>query len=72
MFDLSAAADITVPTLLLVGGESPEVFQVCAQEVVEAMPHARTVLLEGQGHGAEMFAAEAVAPQVLAFLGDER
>jgi len=68
VFDLARAANIEVPTLVLVASESPELFQVCAQNVVDAMPDARAVVLDGQGHGAEMFAAKEVVEQVLAFL----
>ena len=71
LFDPADAASIEVPTLMLVADGSPELFQVCAQNLVEAMPDARTVVLDGQGHGAEMFAPEAIAEQVLAFLHDE-
>ena len=64
----TCAASIEVPTLVLVAGESPELFQVCAQNVVAALPDGRSVVLHGQGHSAEMFAPEVVAEQVLAFL----
>jgi pimeloyl-ACP methyl ester carboxylesterase len=68
LFDLARAASIEVPTLVLVAGESPELFQVCAQNVVAALPDGRSAVLDGQGHGAEMFAPEVVAEQVLTFL----
>jgi pimeloyl-ACP methyl ester carboxylesterase len=68
LFDLALAASVEVPTLVLVASGSPEPFQVCAQDVVEAMPNARAVVLDEQGHGAEMFAAKEVAEQVVAFL----
>jgi pimeloyl-ACP methyl ester carboxylesterase len=68
LFDLSEAAQIAVPTLMLVGSESPEIFQVRARRVVEAMPNAQLVVLEGHGHGAEMFGPAVVAQQVLTFL----
>jgi pimeloyl-ACP methyl ester carboxylesterase len=65
---VARAASIDVPTLVLVASGSPELFQVCAQNVVGAMPDGRSVVLDGQGHGAELFAPEVVAGQVLAFL----
>jgi pimeloyl-ACP methyl ester carboxylesterase len=68
LFDLAPAASVDVPTLVLVASGSPDIFQVCAQNVVDAMPDARAVVLDGQGHGAEMFAAEEVAEQVVDFL----
>ncbi len=68
LFDVRHAARVEVPTLVLVAAGSPELFQVCAQNVVDHLPHARVVVLDGQGHGAEMFAPEAVAEPVLVFL----
>ena len=52
----------------MVASGSPELFQVCAKNLVETMPNARAAVLHGQGHGAEMFAPEAIAEQVLTFL----
>lgn len=66
-FDHAQAAAISVPTLLLVGSESlawrPE-----AETVANALPDARIVELEDQGHVADLFAPEAVAEPLLAFL----
>jgi pimeloyl-ACP methyl ester carboxylesterase len=72
VFDLARASDIEVPTLVLVASESPAVFHECATNVVAALPDARADVLDGQGHGAEMFAAELVADRVLTFLGATR
>jgi len=71
LFDLADAASIDLPTLMLVASDHPELFQTCAQDLVETMPDARTVVLDGQGHAAEMFAPATIAEQVLAFLHDE-
>ena len=71
IFDLAHAASVEVPTLVLVGSDSPEIFQICAQNLVETMPDARAVVLDGQGHGAEMFTPETIAEQGLAFLHGE-
>ena len=65
---LDELGSIEVPTLVLVASDSPEAFGVCARNVVDAMPDARATVLEGQGHGAEMFAPQVVAEPVLAFL----
>ena len=71
VFDLAYAASIEVPTLVMVASGSPELFQVCAKNLVETMPDAHAVVFDGQGHGAEMFAPEVIAEQVLAFLNAE-
>jgi pimeloyl-ACP methyl ester carboxylesterase len=68
MFDPEQAASVTAPTLVLLGDQTPEAYLRSAQAVVRAVPDARLVLLEGQNHGAEMFAPEIVAEAVLAFL----
>lgn len=68
LFDLAHAASVEVPTLVLVASDSPEIFQTCAQNLVETMPDARAAVLDGQGHAAEMFTPKAIAEQVMAFL----
>jgi pimeloyl-ACP methyl ester carboxylesterase len=59
---------VRVPALVLVGGDTPDRFQAGAETIVASLPDARLAVLEGQDHGAEMFAPAAVAEQVLAFL----
>jgi pimeloyl-ACP methyl ester carboxylesterase len=66
-FDREQAAAVTVPTLLLVGTESPA-WGPEAQTVASALPDARIVHLDGQGHVADLLAPEAVAEPLLAFL----
>lgn len=68
MFDPEQAARVTVPTLVLVGSDTPEVFKADAEAVAAALPNARVTLLEGQAHGAEVFAPAVVAEAVLGFL----
>jgi pimeloyl-ACP methyl ester carboxylesterase len=70
MFDPGQAATVTTPTLVLLGDQTPEAYLRSAEAVVRAVPDARLVLLEGQNHGAEMFAPEIVAEAVLAFLNE--
>ena len=71
LFDPEQAAQVTVPALVLVGSETPESFRASAEVVAAALADARVRTLEGQGHGAEMFAPEMVAEAVLDFLGSE-
>ena len=68
-FDPEQAAKVTVPTLLLVGGEAPERFQ--PGPVLAALPDARLAELRGQEHEADIVAPELVAEQLVAFLQTE-
>jgi pimeloyl-ACP methyl ester carboxylesterase len=72
LFDPRTARTVAVPTLVLVGGDTPPPFRESAQAVAGALPDARVELLPRQGHGAELFAPELVAGKVLEFLRDER
>jgi pimeloyl-ACP methyl ester carboxylesterase len=56
---------ITVPTLVLAGGASPEFFRDTAARLAALLQHGQYAVLDGQDHGAS---AEAVAPTVAAFL----
>jgi pimeloyl-ACP methyl ester carboxylesterase len=66
-FDPEQAAAIDLPTLLLVGTESPA-WGTEARTVATALPDARIVHLEGQGHVADLLAPEVVAERLLTFL----
>jgi uncharacterized protein YndB with AHSA1/START domain/pimeloyl-ACP methyl ester carboxylesterase len=54
----------TMPTLVIVGGESPAFFQNGTQALVDALPNAQRHTLEGQTHEV---AAEALAPLLVEF-----
>ncbi|CAN5820627.1 hypothetical protein BH23ACT5_BH23ACT5_16440 [soil metagenome] len=69
-FDPERAAAVTVPTLLLVGPESP-IWKPEAEIVAAALPDARIAILEGQGHVADLLAPELVAEPLLAFLNED-
>ena len=66
------AATLTAPTLVLVGSDTPGPYRENAETVAALLPDANLVVLEGQGHGAEMFAPDVVAEQVVTFLGEGR
>jgi pimeloyl-ACP methyl ester carboxylesterase len=68
-FDPAQAARITVPTLLLVGSDSPDWE---AETVAAALPDARVAVLEGQAHVADLLAPGLVADHLLAFFGNGR
>jgi pimeloyl-ACP methyl ester carboxylesterase len=59
------ARTVTVPTLVLAGGASPDFFRDTAERLVELLPDAELAVLEGQDHGA---APEVVAPLVTKFV----
>ena len=66
--DPAAAARITVPVLLLIGGESPAEIQADPEVVAAALPDARIRVLDGQAHVAQLTAPEEFADAVRAFL----
>jgi pimeloyl-ACP methyl ester carboxylesterase len=66
------AARITVPVLLLAGGDSPEFLKAGIDTVAAALPEARIVVIEGQQHIAIDLVPAVFADHVLAFLRDQR
>lgn len=50
--DPARVAAVTVPTLLLLGGESPALFSAAIEALHAAMPHSALVVLPGQHHNA--------------------
>lgn len=56
---------VTVPTLVVAGGASPEFFRATAARIADLLPGARSVVLDGQDHGAP---ADVVAPVVADFI----
>jgi pimeloyl-ACP methyl ester carboxylesterase len=67
-FDPQRFADLSVPTLLLAGGDSPPFLQESTAALAEALPGARVVTLAGQQHIAMDTAPDRFADEVLAFL----
>ena len=61
------ARQITQPTLVLVGGESPPFMHEVAQRLAELLPAGSLQVLPGQDHNAD---PEVVAPVVARFLGE--
>jgi pimeloyl-ACP methyl ester carboxylesterase len=71
-FDPEQAARITVPVLLLAGGDSPEFLKAGIDTLAAALPDARIVVIEGQQHIAIDLVPAVFADHVLAFLRDQR
>lgn len=55
---------VSMPTLVLAGGASPEFFRDAATRIVDLLPNGTLTILEGQDHGAP---ADVVAPVVAEF-----
>jgi pimeloyl-ACP methyl ester carboxylesterase len=66
-FDPTLFADVSAPTLLLVGSESPEWAKRSVAAHAEAIPNAEKRVLEGQGHGANLTAPEVLAAELSRF-----
>jgi pimeloyl-ACP methyl ester carboxylesterase len=66
--DPAQAAKITAPTLLVTGAESFDPAAAEVDAVAAALPDARVVVIEGQGHVADLFAPAEFAEQVVSFL----
>jgi pimeloyl-ACP methyl ester carboxylesterase len=66
-FDAARFADMTTPTLLLVGSESLPPFIQSTEAVHAALPNSRIVTFEGHGHVAMLTAPEQFLEVVLAY-----
>ena len=55
---------ISIPTLVIAGGASPDFFRDTAAQIAEILPNGKQTVLEGQDHGAP---ADVVAPVVAEF-----
>lgn len=61
-------ASMTTPTLLLSGGESPQLYQDATRIVHDALPNSRISIFEGQSHVAMNNAPDRFISVVLAFV----
>ncbi len=68
MFDPDRAAQVTAPTLLLTGDQTPAGFTDGVAVVADAIPGSHVQTLQGQGHTADVVAPTLVAEHVLGFL----
>ena len=67
-FDPERFGDLEVPTLLLIGGKSPAIFEEAEKAVAEALANSRIVVMAGQGHVAMDTATDHFTSEVLRFL----
>ena len=63
------AGQVSVPTLVLAGGASPEFMLDAASRIADALPHGRLRVLDGEEH---VVAPEVLAPVVAEFLLADR
>jgi pimeloyl-ACP methyl ester carboxylesterase len=59
---------VTVPTLLLLGGDSPQIFRLPIEKLSATMPNSRLVVLPGQQHIAMDTAPDLLVREVMRFL----
>jgi len=59
---------LSIPILLLLGGDSPPMFKAAIEAIHEAIPASRVVILPGQQHIAMDTAPDLFAREVLSFL----
>jgi pimeloyl-ACP methyl ester carboxylesterase len=67
-FDRAALAELAIPTLLIVGTESPVWAVRSVEAYAGAIPGAETLVLEGEGHSATMTAPGLLAAELGRFL----
>jgi pimeloyl-ACP methyl ester carboxylesterase len=67
-FDPAKFADLPVPVLLMLGGDSPPIFQGAVETAHAALPNSRVALLPGQQHIAMDTDPEMFVGEVLDFL----
>ncbi len=69
-FDPEQTANITVPTILLVGEDSSDPSKADVDTVAPALPDARIGVLQGQQHVADVIASELIYKHVILFLSE--
>jgi pimeloyl-ACP methyl ester carboxylesterase len=67
-FDASRYMNLHTPTLVLAGGNSPEIMVKGSEIVSEALPNSRMVVMPGQEHIAMYTAPDLFLQEILAFL----
>jgi pimeloyl-ACP methyl ester carboxylesterase len=66
-FDAARFANLTMPTLLLSGSESPPLYRDGIEAVNEALPNSRILTFEGHAHVAMLTATDRFIDEVLEF-----
>jgi pimeloyl-ACP methyl ester carboxylesterase len=71
LFDAGRFATINIPTMLLLGGDSPSIYRNSIDALHAALPNNRLVILPGQQHIAMNTAPDLFVREVLIFLQAE-
>jgi pimeloyl-ACP methyl ester carboxylesterase len=66
--DLAALKQISVPTLFLLGSDSPSFFRQTTETLNAHLPNSKIVMLPGQQHSAMLTAPELFANEIIRFL----
>jgi pimeloyl-ACP methyl ester carboxylesterase len=69
-WDPTRFAEMTTPTSLMLGGESPGWAKNAIEAIHDALPNSRIAVLEGEGHVAMNTAPDLFVDEVLSFLRD--
>jgi pimeloyl-ACP methyl ester carboxylesterase len=70
-FDPTRFADLTTPTLLLTGSESPEWGKETTEALDDALSNTRVHTFDGHGHATMLTASDRFIDEVLAFIRGE-
>ncbi|ELZ23838.1 alpha/beta hydrolase fold protein [Haloterrigena salina JCM 13891] len=70
-FDSARFADMTTPTLLLSGSESPQFLKDATAPVNDALPNSRIVTFDGHAHEAMLTGPDRFIEEILAFIREE-
>jgi pimeloyl-ACP methyl ester carboxylesterase len=68
VFEPDRFRDLGVPTLFLLGGDSPEPFTAAAEAIQATLPDSRVAVMPGQRHAAMDTATDLFTAEVLGFL----
>lgn len=71
-FDAQRFQNLWTPTLLLLGGDSPDLIKMGTQAVNTALPNSQVAILQGQGHIAMYTNPDLFLHEVLTFLNDPK
>ncbi|HBY98326.1 MAG: alpha/beta hydrolase [Ardenticatenaceae bacterium] len=71
-FDAQRFKDLHTPTLLLLGGDSPQILKAATETVDTALPNSRIAVMPGQQHIAMYTAPDLFLHEVLTFLIEPR
>ncbi|MBX0296709.1 alpha/beta fold hydrolase [Haloarcula nitratireducens] len=70
-FDAARFVDMTTPTLLLSGSESPPLLKDATGPINDALPNSRIVTFDGHAHEAMLTGPDRFVEEVLAFIRTE-